>query len=848
MNIQKSIRKSVRQSICVMVALLLMVTGTMTTSFAAGTAALSGGNSNIVAQADISARVPDSPQDQYVSVKDGKIVVYWYTPDNFDGIVAYKVSEKDDKLGKGWSATIPIDSSEAAWDEHSYTFENAVIDKVHTYTFVLESVSKSMNSEKAEVEFSTALVGLNLNQYIVDLAIGDTNDSLKVITDPEYAFDKEVIWSSNNEAVAKVVDGKITAVSAGTATITATSTVDKSIIATCIAAVKVPTLLNMSFNGDTKTSIAFDWYTSPKITETVVQVIEKSKLIGDKFPLQGFTTYKGTSTVIKTFMNTDDRDYDEDSDSVKGKYMQFSSHKAIADKLKPGTLYAYRAGNGDEDGWSQIGSFTTDAEGNQPFHFAVTTDTQGSEIERFNLWQDTFKTISEKINPKFVALTGDMTDDGDIEKTMQWFLGIPEKQFANTPFAPVFGSHETNDESNPSNNFFYHYNVPKDVGIGYRTTYGDRENPNNFGESYEDGSVYSFEYGDALFMMFNGQYEGKLIDNNDPSKGVEWVDPQFTAQLDWMKKQVANSDKKWKFVLMHKGPFSAGDNADGEWGRVVFTRHYLAPLLNQLGVDVVFEGHDHMYMRSHQMLGDKIADKNIVTDEYGNVVDPSGTLYMMTGTAAAKFYEKNEHVDDYFAKIDVQTFKKMFVDVSVTDDVLKLTTYTAVKGEDISVYDTYSIKKTTGVKKDFTDMGEYQYAEAAAEKLAGDGIISGTSETTFEPGKNITRADFINSLVKGLKLTAEFDSNFTDVKNIDDYYTSIGIARKLGITNGVGNNEFNPMEEITKQDMMVMLAKALKGSNKDIKGGTAADIKGFTDYSQVSNYALLCFGVCSIHY
>ncbi|MFA6308859.1 MAG: Ig-like domain-containing protein [Clostridia bacterium] len=540
---------------------------------------------------------------------------------------------------------------------------------------------------------ASTLVGLDLNQYIVNLDIGEKK-SVKSTTNPADSTDKGVTWSSDNENVATVSQtGEINAIGAGTAIIKATSTANPLISSTCTAAIEVPTLLNMTFNGNPKTSIAFDWYTSPKTTGTVLQVIEKTKLINGKFPATGFVSYRGTGTVINTFMNISDRGYTSSSPKVIGNYTQFCSHKVIANNLKPGTLYAYRAGDGDAARWSSIGSFTTDSEDIQPFHFVVTTDTQGSVKNVFDLWADTFQKAIITVNPKFIALTGDMTDDGDIESTFQWFMGIPKTQFATTPFVPVFGSHETNDQKNPSLNFFYHYNLPKDVGIGYRTTWAGGK---DFGKSYEDGSVYSFEYGNALFMVLNGQYEGKLINNYDTGKGISWVDPQFTAQCNWMKTQVANSDKKWKFVLIHKGPFSAGNNTKYEWSRIAFTRFVLTPLLNELKIDVVFEGHDHMYMRSNQMVGDQNSTKTVFKDESGNVIDPEGTLYLMSATAGSKYYTENPtlYLGDYFAAIDEQPSKKMFIDVSVTDEVLKIKSYTAALNEAVSVYDQYGIKKT----------------------------------------------------------------------------------------------------------------------------------------------------------
>ncbi|NQX70332.1 metallophosphoesterase [Paenibacillus alba] len=424
---------------------------------------------------------------------------------------------------------------------------------------------------------------------------------------------------------------------------------------------KTPTLLNMTFNGDPKTSMAFDWYTVETVKGTTVQVVESTQVIDNQFPEQLAVSFAGSATVIDTLMTSSDR-------SSKN-YKKFASHKAIASGLKPGTKYTYRVGNGDADGWSELGSFTTDTATNQNFHFLYATDSQGSSKSNFDLWQDTFKRAIEKAgDPKFMLLTGDLTDDGDLEQLWQWFLGAPKKEFANVPFAPVLGNHEVEDY--PNNNFFYHFNLPKDVGTGSH-----------------DGAVYAFEYGDALFMQMDAQYEGQV----NPYQ----VDAQFTKQLEWMRNQVAKSDKKWKFVSMHKGAYSSGDNASAENERVKFYRKYLIPVFDELGVDMVFEGHDHMYMRSYQMLNNAKVN-NVIIDEQGNAVNPQGIVYLMGNSAASKFYTLNPNADTFFAAKNLQPNKKMFVDVSITSDVLKFTSYTAVKDQPLAVYDAYSIKRSDG--------------------------------------------------------------------------------------------------------------------------------------------------------
>jgi len=139
--------------------------------------------------------------------------------------------------------------------------------------------------------------------------------------------------------------------------------------------------------------------------------------------------------------------------------------------------------------------------------------------------------------------------------------------------------------------------------------------------------------------------------------------------------------------------------------------------------------------------------------------------------------------------------------------------------------------------KTFNDLAAFEWARMYIEHLATLGIIAGTSETTYSPGLNITRADFVCLLVRTLKLTAEVDSNFDDVLERDHFYKEVGIAKKLGIAAGGGDNKFKPRESISRQDMMALVSRALKVAGKKLDG-SGADLSQFRDANEIADYAL----------
>ena len=150
----------------------------------------------------------------------------------------------------------------------------------------------------------------------------------------------------------------------------------------------------------------------------------------------------------------------------------------------------------------------------------------------------------------------------------------------------------------------------------------------------------------------------------------------------------------------------------------------------------------------------------------------------------------------------------------------------------------FSKYAVTSVYKTFSDIGKYSWAKQGIEVLASKGIINGTSNDTYSPGANITRADFITLLVKTLGLTADVRDNFSDVKVDTYYYDAVGIAKQLGITTGSGNGLFNPKTAISRQDMMVLAERALKVADQIDPEASETVLDQFTDKSDISGYAV----------
>ncbi|HCS75375.1 MAG TPA: cellulosome anchor protein, partial [Clostridiales bacterium] len=102
---------------------------------------------------------------------------------------------------------------------------------------------------------------------------------------------------------------------------------------------------------------------------------------------------------------------------------------------------------------------------------------------------------------------------------------------------------------------------------------------------------------------------------------------------------------------------------------------------------------------------------------------------------------------------------------------------------------------------------------------------------------NITRADYLLLLIRTFGLTADVSSNFDDVEPGTHYYDAVGIAKELGVTNGIGNNKFAPRENISRQDMMVLTARALEKFKELNLTSDITILNKFSDKNEIAGYA-----------
>ncbi len=125
------------------------------------------------------------------------------------------------------------------------------------------------------------------------------------------------------------------------------------------------------------------------------------------------------------------------------------------------------------------------------------------------------------------------------------------------------------------------------------------------------------------------------------------------------------------------------------------------------------------------------------------------------------------------------------------------------------------------------------------EFIASRGITNGTGQRTFNPEGKLNRADCIVMIIRAheIKIDENPTDNFSDAGNT--YYTNyLATAKRLGLTQGIGNNKFAPTREITRQEMFVLLYNTLKSLDRlpPIKGD--AKLENFSDKDSLANWAV----------
>ena len=119
--------------------------------------------------------------------------------------------------------------------------------KIYSLMLLCAAIVFATGCSKDDDSTSTpvSVSGVTLDKTTLSIEVGGTSTLIATVS-PDNAADKSVAWSSDKTDIATVKDGVVTAVAAGTATITVTSVADATKKATCTVTVEVPTFIEVN--------------------------------------------------------------------------------------------------------------------------------------------------------------------------------------------------------------------------------------------------------------------------------------------------------------------------------------------------------------------------------------------------------------------------------------------------------------------------------------------------------------------------------------------------------------------------------------------------------------------------
>lgn len=369
---------------------------------------------------------------------------------------------------------------------------------------------------------------------------------------------------------------------------------------------RLPSHIAVTFGEDSATTRNISYFTKYSITDTDIQIVPYSE--NPDFS-------KGT-TVPVNIDTTCEIDAQREYYAIDLSFIGIITHNVTVNRhiieisgLEAGTKYCYRVGDADRGWWSDIGVIDT-ADNEAAFSFFHMTDPQSvTEKQYAENWAVALDTaFANHSDADFILNTGDLVDNGNDFVEWKRMFNSAVDTLMDTVMMSASGNHEERGDYAQVNNFVYS-NLPD--------------------QDTTTGVYYSFDYNTAHIAVLNSN---DLNDDNGLSD----------AQIQWLTEDMNSSDKAWKFVAIHKAPYSNGSHFDDD--DVSAIRTQLMTLMPELDIDVVFQGHDHVYMRTDVMNNNAVVETETQTLKYNGLeyvskIEPDGTIYSINGTAGSKHYE-----------------------------------------------------------------------------------------------------------------------------------------------------------------------------------------------------------------
>ncbi len=141
----------------------------------------------------------------------------------------------------------------------------------------------------------------------------------------------------------------------------------------------------------------------------------------------------------------------------------------------------------------------------------------------------------------------------------------------------------------------------------------------------------------------------------------------------------------------------------------------------------------------------------------------------------------------------------------------------------------------TAAASQFTDVKSSDWYCEAVDYVVKNGLMSGTTKTTFTPEGIASRGMLVSILHRMEGSPAASGSAFSDVDKSKYYAPAVAWASANGIASGYEDGRFLPENPVTREQLAVILYKYTQHQGRSTS--TTGSLTGFTDASGVSAYA-----------
>lgn len=292
--------------------------------------------------------------------------------------------------------------------------------------------------------------------------------------------------------------------------------------------------------------IILTWTGDPATTQAVTW---RSR-VDDKKSVAEIAAAKASPDFVKTA-----RQISAATSSLKinNKYVYY--HSVNFTDLDPDTHYAYRVGNGDL--WSEWFQFRTAGNKAQAFSFLYFGDAQNNI---FSLWSRSIRAaIMEAPKARFMIHAGDMVDRQNYDREWNEWFKAGGWIFATIPSLPAVGNHEYRKLKKKR----------RTLSDYWRPQFALPQN----GISGLQETNYHLDFQGTRFVVLNSN---------------EKIEPQAR----WLEKVLKRNPNLWTVVVFHHPVYSSILGRDNKE-----VRNHWEPLFEKFKVDLVLQGHDHVYTR-----------------------------------------------------------------------------------------------------------------------------------------------------------------------------------------------------------------------------------------------------------